>query len=56
MHPVQRRFFLKFVAAPLAVSAMAPSWAAAQSSLPPVSFAGDGLNLSPTEYADLLGT
>jgi threonine aldolase len=47
---------LKFAAAPLALSAIAPSKAAAQSPLPPVILAGDGLSLSPTEYANLLAT
>jgi threonine aldolase len=56
MQSVQRRSFLKFAAAPLALSAIAPSKAAAQSPLPPVILAGDGLSLSPTEYANLLAT
>jgi threonine aldolase len=54
MQSVQRRSFLKFAAAPLAVGAIEASQATAQSSPLPVSFAGDGLSLSPTEYADLL--
>jgi threonine aldolase len=56
MHSVQRRSFLKSVAAPLAVNATEPSHAAAQSSPQAVVFAGDGLNLSPAQYANLLST
>jgi len=56
MHSVQRRSFLKFVAAPLAVGAIEPSEAAAQSSPAPVILTGDGLNLSPPQYAGLLAT
>jgi threonine aldolase len=56
MHSVQRRSFLKCVAARLAVGVIEPSQAAAQSSPAPVIFAGDGLNLSPAQYANLLAT
>lgn len=47
-----RRSFLHFAAA---VSAAAPQAAAPQTP-PPVIFSGDGLNLSPAEYASLLTT
>ena len=53
MHSVQRRSFLKLAAAPLAASAVEAQQAVAQSRAT-VSFAGDGLSLSPAEYANLL--
>jgi threonine aldolase len=52
---VQRRLFLKLAAAPLAVAAATePPQEAAQPSPAPVMFMGDGLNLSPAQYASLL--
>jgi threonine aldolase len=56
MSPVQRRSFLKFTAAPLAISAVETPQAAAQPAQPPVLFVGDGLSLSPAQYASLLTT
>jgi threonine aldolase len=56
MNSVQRRSFLKFAAAPLAFSAGDPPQAAAQSAPPPVLLVGDGLSLSPAQYANLLTT
>jgi threonine aldolase len=54
MEPVRRRSFLKLAAAPLAASAVDPSPAAGQSSPAAVVLVGDGLGLSPAEYASLL--
>jgi threonine aldolase len=48
---MHRRSFLQFAAA---LSAAAPQSAAPQTTQPPVIFLGDGLNLSPAEYAGLL--
>ena len=56
MNSVGRRSFLKFAAAPLAASAIEPPQAAAQSSQATVVFTGDGLSLSPAQYANLLTT
>lgn len=56
MYSIQRRSFLTFAAAPLAASAIEPSQAAAEPSQAPVVFTGDGLSLSPTQYANLLTT
>lgn len=56
MHSVRRRSFLKLAAAPLALGAAEAPEAAAQSSLAPVMFMGDGLSLSPAQYANLLAT
>ena len=54
MHAVRRRSFLKLAAAPLAASALDPPQVAAQGSSAPVLLVGDGLGLSPAEYAGLL--
>ncbi|HTS31715.1 MAG TPA: beta-eliminating lyase-related protein [Bryobacteraceae bacterium] len=54
MRSLVRRSFLKSAAAPLAFSALEPSQAAAQSAEGPVLFMGDGLSLSPAQYASLL--
>jgi threonine aldolase len=57
MHSIRRRSFLTLAAAPLAASAIEPSQtAAAPSSQAPVVFTGDGLSLSPLQYANLLST
>ncbi len=56
MHSFRRRSFLKFAAAPLAASAMEPPQAARQSPQAAVFLSGDGLSLSPSQYASLLTT
>jgi threonine aldolase len=48
---MHRRFFLQFAAA---ASAAAPQPAASQTAQPPVVLTGDGLSLTPAEYASLL--
>jgi threonine aldolase len=54
MKPVGRRSFLKLAAAPLAATAADQSQISAQGSPAPVLLVGDGLGLSPAEYASLL--
>ena len=54
MHSVRRRSFLKFAAAPLAAGLIDPTPSDAQSPPQTVLFMGDGLSLSPAEYASLL--
>ena len=56
MRSIQRRSFLTLAAAPLAASAIEPSQTAAAPSQAPVVFTGDGLSLSPLQYANLLTT
>src|ERR1039457_1381859 len=57
MHSIRRRSFLTLAAAALAASAIEPSQTdAAPSSQAPVVFTGDGLSLSPLQYANLLST
>jgi threonine aldolase len=57
MNSLRRRSFLGFAAAaPLSLTAIDPPPAAAQSSHAPVVFTGDGLSLTPAEYASLLTT
>jgi threonine aldolase len=54
MKSVRRRSFLKLAAAPLVASAIDAPQASAESSPAPVALVGDGLGLSPAEYATLL--
>jgi len=54
MESVGRRSFLKLAAAPLAVAAVDQPQIAAQGSPAPVLLVGDGLGLSPAEYASML--
>ena len=56
MSSLERRSFLKFAAAPLAACAIEAPRGAAEPSPAPVLLAGDGLGLSPAEYANLLTT